>query len=134
MSKTLSFALVLSATGNTDRAASLQAAEVALDKYIAERETEQETISQAVHAVFDQYKGAALTMPTIEGMTLRHLNAQPANYKTLGKLVLDFVRANADQKGEAERTRDFGISKGVGGGVRRWCDVPADAPESSDSK
>jgi len=131
MSKTLSFALVLSAVGTTDRDASLQAAEAALDKYIAERETEQDTISQAVNAVFDQYKGAALTMPTIEGMTLRHLNAQPANYKTLGKLVLDHVRANS---GARDSGATFGISKGVGGGVRRWCDVPADAPESSDSK
>jgi hypothetical protein len=119
MSKTLSFTLVAG-----DRAASLRNAEAALDRHIAEQETEEATISAAVSAVFDQYKGAALTMPTIEGMTLRHLNAQPANYKALGKKVLDYVRANSSSDRDSGAT--FGISKGVGGGVRRWADVPAE--------
>lgn len=134
MSKSLSFALVLSAAGTIDREASLASAETALDTFIAERETEQETIANAVNAVFDQYPGAHLTMPTIEGMVLRHLNAQPSNYKALGKLVLDYVRSNADQKDEAPRTRMFGIRKGVGGGVCRWADVPVEQPASTESK
>jgi hypothetical protein len=133
MSKTLSFALVLSA-GSIDREQSLKSASDALDAHIAEHETQQETIAQAVSSVFDQYPGANLTMPTIEGMTLRALNAQPSNYKVLGKLVLDYVRANADQKDEAERTRTFGISKGKNGGVCRWSDVPekTEAPAAAE--
>jgi len=124
MSKSLSFALVLSA-GTIDREASLSAAEVALDKYISEHETEQSTISDAVHAVFDQYKGASLTMPTIGGMTLRQLNAQPGNYKSLEKRVLDFVRANA---GTRESGASFSINKGVGGGVLRLALPGAEIP------
>lgn len=137
MSKpSLSFTLVLSA-GSIDREASLKAASDALDAHIAEHDTQQETIAAAVHSVFDEYKGANLTMPTIEGMTLRALNAQPANYKVLGQKVLDYVRANADQKDEAPRTRTFGISKGKNGGVCRWADVPvkteAPASDATDS-
>lgn len=128
MNKSISFNLVPG-----DRAASLKNAETALDKYIAERETEQETIAAAVKAVFDEFPGAALTMPTIEGMVTRHLNATPANYKTLAKLGLDYVRANC---GTRESGAIFSKSKGVGGGVRRWSDVPVDAPaaDSTDSE
>jgi hypothetical protein len=116
-----------------DRAKSLQNAEAALDKHIAERETEQATIAQAVKAVFDRYPGASQTMPTIEGMVTRELNATPANYKTLAKLALDYVRANC---GTRESGALFSKSKGVGGGVRRWSDVPVETPaaESTDSE
>ena len=127
MSKTLSFALVLSA-GSISREESLASAEAALDAHIAQQETQQATIADAVNAVFDTYKGANLTMPTIEGMTLRHLNAQPANYKVFGKLTLDYVRANA---GDRASGKTFGISKGKGGGVCRWVDVPEETEESA---
>jgi len=120
MSKTLSFTLVLSA-GSIDREASLKAAADTLDRFIAERDTQQETIAAAVGAVFDAHRGVNLTMPTIEGMALRHLNAQPSNYKVLGKLTLDYVRANA---GDRASGATFGIQKGKNGGVCRWADVP----------
>lgn len=129
-STSLSFTLALTA-GVINREDSLKAATDALDEYIAEHETQQETIAEAVSAVFSQFPGANLTMPTIEGMALRHLNPLPSTYKVLGKRVLDYVRANADQKNEAERTRTFGISKGKGGGVCRWSDVPVEAPAAA---
>lgn len=132
MSKTLSFALV-SLAGSIDRAQSLASAEAALDAHIAEHETQQETVAEAVNAVFDQYRGENLTMPILEGLALQKMNAIPANYKVLGKLALDFVRSNSDQKGEADRTRTFGISKGKGGGVCRWSDVPVETADT-DSK
>lgn len=119
MSKSLSFALVLSA-GTIDRAASLAAAETSLDSHIAQHETQQETIANAMSAVFDSYPGANLTMPTIEGMVSRGLNATPANYKVLTKLALDYVR---DNSGDRASGATFGIKKGVGGGVCRWADV-----------
>jgi len=125
MSKSLSFALVLSA-GSIDREASLAVAESALDAHIAERETQQSNIADAVSAVFDEYPGANLTMPTIEGMVSRQLNAVPSNYKTLTKLALDFIRANSGDKASGST---FGITKGKGGGVCRWADV-SDSPAS----
>lgn len=126
MSKTLSFVLV---SGNRD--ASLANAAAAYDKHVAERETEEATIKDAITAVFDEYPGAALTMPTIEGMATRQLNANPSNYKALAKLSLDFVRAHS---GTRESGALFGISKGVGGGVRRWSDVPVETPAQPESK
>lgn len=133
---TLSFTLALAA-GSIDRAESLKAAEAALDAYIAEHETQQSTIADAVSTVFGQFPGANLTMPTIEGMALRHLNPKPETYKVLGKRVLDYVRANS---GKRETGALFGIAKGKGGGVCRWADVPVESPaaaqadESSDSE
>jgi hypothetical protein len=129
MSKTLSFVLV-----SGDRSASLQNAEAAYDKHIAETETEQATIADAIKAVFDSFPGAALTMPTIEGMATRQLNANPSNYKTLAKLSLDYVRANSNSKRESGAL--FCVSKGVGGGVRRWAEIPVEAPaaDTTDSQ
>lgn len=142
MNKTtsLSFALVAPA-GQIDREASLKAAADVLDAHIAESATQLETIAEAVASVFDQYKGASLTMPTIEGMTLRALNVQPSNYKTLGKRVLDYVRQNSEEvrKGVAPSgTKLFGTKKGVNGGVIRWSDqtpasASAEAPEASET-
>jgi len=126
MNKTLSFDLVFS-NGTIDRKASLAAAEAALDTHIAEYATEQETIRDAVNAVFDLYKGAFITMPTIGGMALRQLNAQPGNYKSLEKRVLDYIRANS---GPRNSNATFGITKGKGGGVCRWSDVPVEATDS----
>jgi len=125
MSKSISFVL------GSDRATSLQNAADAYDRHIAERETEQETIATAVKAVFDSFPGAALTMPTIEGMVTRQLNATPANYKALAKLGLDYVRANC---GTRESGALFSKSKGVGGGVRRWADVPVEAPAAESTE
>ncbi len=140
MSKTLSLSFALATlNGSIDRAASLAAAEKALDSHIAEHETEQSVIADAVSAVFTQYPGAALTMPTIEGMVLRQLNAQPSNYKALGKRVLDYVRSNSEEvrKDSAPSgTKLFGTKKGLNGGVVRWADQKpgAAADESTDSE
>ena len=129
MSKTLSFTLVLSA-GSIDRSESLKSASDALDAHIAEHETQQETISEAVSAVFGRFPGANLTMPTIEGMVARELNALPSNYKVLTKRALDYVRANA---GARDTGALFGIQKGKNGGVCRWADVP-EKTEATEAK
>lgn len=137
MSLSLTTALVLSASGEIDEQASTRAFQDALANYKAERELESDTISEQVHAIFDQYPGASIQMPALINMTLRSLNVQPANYSTMFEKVGAFVRANSDRPAtvdkktkavlvpaEPARTRSFGIKKGVGGGVCRWSDVP----------
>lgn len=123
MSKTLTISLVL-INGSVDKAATLQATDAALDAYIAESELEQETIGQAVHALFDRpdlAKGARLNMPYVVSQTLQALNASPANFKALSERVAQYVRDNAGEQGSGAT---FGIGKGKGGGVCRWADVP----------
>lgn len=87
--------------------------------YEAERETEMEVISDAVHAVFDEYKGTRINMPALVTFSLQKLNVQPSNYNALGARVLEFVRTNSGE-GDA-----FTIGKGKGGGCARVCDLPA---------
>lgn len=130
MNKNLSFNLVFLA-GSINREASIKAATDVLDKFIADHDSQNDTISAAVKTVFDAHRGENITMPTIEGMALRHLSAQPNNYKSLGKLVLDYVRANA---GERSTGAIFGIHRGKNGGVCRWSDVPdkSDTQPASD--
>lgn len=110
--------------GTPDRDASLKAAADAYDRHIAQRHTDQETIKDAVHAVFSKSPGANITMPAITGMISRELNCNPANYALLTGLALDYVRENA---GPRESGKLFGIQKGKGKGVVRWSDVPVKA-------
>jgi hypothetical protein len=71
MSKTLTITLALTTAGLVDRDATLLACGDAIDTYVAERETETEAIAEAVHGVFDQYKGASINMPALAGFAPR---------------------------------------------------------------
>jgi hypothetical protein len=105
--------IVRAADGSIDHEASVSQFAGALRKYEAERETELATVAGAVHAIFDQYKGARLNTPFVVGETLRRLNAQPENYKVLSDRVTEFVRTSPA----------FTIGKGKGGGIARVCDL-----------
>lgn len=135
-SVSLSFVVALSA-GSIDREASLKAAADALDAHIAETETAHSTVQAAVEAVFDEHRGAALTMPDLAFFAGIKLNADPKNRKMLEKVTLDYIRANSSAKREDGKL--FVTRKGVGGGVSRWSDIPektatqASASESTDS-
>jgi hypothetical protein len=117
--------------GSVDQEASRQAFDTALSKYIAERETEESTIAAAVSAVFDKFPGAAVNMPALASMALQHLNALPSNYSTLDEKCKQYVRDNA---GARESGKLFVIGKGKNGGVKRWADQPAAAPEAPASE
>lgn len=124
----LLIALVLGSDGKTDKAATLASCGDAIDLYTAERETEEATIADAVGALFDEHKGAALNMPYVCNEACRSLNVQPANFKALTERVAEYVREHAqgEKVGETwERPEsEFVISKGKGGGVRRRADIP----------
>lgn len=129
MSNTLTIALVLAA-GSVDRKASSAAFETAVDKYIADSETQQSTIANAVNVVFDAHKGEPLKMPILAAFTCQELNAQRENYSTLDERVRTYVRLNSqetkDDKGVVTQHPDslFVIGKGKGGGCRRRSDIP----------
>lgn len=136
MSLSLTIALVLSASGEIDESASTQAFQEELVRFRAQRETEESTIAEAVSDTFSEYPGASQNMEALVHGALRRLNVQPAAHKLMKDKVLAYVRENADRAAvkdkagnvltpaEAPRTRLFSISKGVGGGVRRWSDIP----------
>jgi hypothetical protein len=136
----------LAASGRVDREASLTACETALDQFIAEKDTQDETIAEAVNAVFDKYPGVNINMPALNNYAMQELNALPSNHAALSERVLAYVRENADrhqktdkktkailQAAEAPRTRLFCITNGKGGGVKRWSDVPASETEATAS-
>lgn len=122
--------------GKVDQDKSEAAFRGALLKYVAERETEGTLIEEAVSALFDQYKGAAINMPAVCSMTAQRLNAQPENFKVLSDRVAEYVRANSQETGnEKEGTLVehpdslFIIAKGKGGGVSRRADRPVKTDE-----
>jgi len=137
MSKNLTVTLV-SGTDN-DLDANIAAFTDAYLAFMVESQDQTEKIAAAVHAVFDQYPGMALPMPSLANFALNHLTYTPATFKVLQEKVCEYVRDNADrsekkdengiliQAAEAPRTRLFKIAKGKGGGVTRWSDVPVKA-------
>ncbi len=138
--------VVRGTNGSVDVAATTAKFGDELTKFIAANETEVAVIASAVNAVFDDYRGATLTTPTLVTYALGKLNATPANMATLSDRIRAYVHDNSDRPAirskegkkeilvpaEAPRTRAFRISKGVGGGVSRWSDVPekSDASET----
>lgn len=115
--------------GSIDREASAQAFTAALDKHIAESETQAATVSAAVLAQFEKFPGTPITMPNLGSMVCASLNAVPANYSTLESLALNYVRANHSEKREDGKL--FRIGKGKNGGVQRWSDIPVEAPKGA---
>jgi phage tail tube protein FII len=123
--------VVRGSDGSVDEGATLDKFEATLSQYIAQRETELSTISDAVHAVFDQYKGTSINMPALTTFALQRLNAQPENYKALETRVQEFVRENSQGEVKdgvaAHPLSMFLINKGKAGGCRRRADIPAKA-------
>lgn len=109
---------VRGSNGSIDHESTLAKFAGDLLKWEAAQETENATIGAAVHALFDQFKGARLNMPYVTGEVLRKLNAQPENYKVLTEKVQGFIRSQAEGD-----TSPFVIGKGKGGGVARRADL-----------
>lgn len=115
--------VVRSVHGGIDHEATLAKFAGDLLAFEVEQEAEQSTIGTAVHALFDQFKGARLNLPFLTGEVLRRLNATPDNYRSLTEKVQGFVRSRSQE--ETGETSVFVIGKGKGGGVARRADLPA---------
>lgn len=126
--KTLNITLARFTDGSVDVDASLAAAKSAILNHIAARETEQATVADAVAETFDKLNGAKANMPYVVNATLRSLNAQPENFKSLSELVAGYIRENA---GDKDSGKLFHIGKGKGGGVLRHSDQPVAKPEAA---
>ena len=129
---TLTVDLQRNSAGRYDHERTLSNFSAALVKHESERELEESTVRDTLNGIFDQYKGTAITMPTLEGMVCRALNAQPANWQTLADRASAFVRENSQEttdKLTKVKTLHpeslFVIQKGKHGGVLRRADIPA---------
>lgn len=119
--------VVRGSDGAVDLASTILKFEDDLSRFVAERETEQSVIAEAIAAIFDQHKGTAINMPALQTFALQKLNAQPSNYTVLSERVAEYVRENSQgevKEGVEERPQSlFVIKKGKGGGVHRRCDM-----------
>ena len=95
--------------GNVDVSATLDKVRNQLMVHVAERETEQQTISDALNTVFDRHPGARLNMPCLVNAALTILNTQPENYNVLRDRVHKFVQENASMKREDGKMLVYGV-------------------------
>lgn len=114
--------LVRGVGGVVDVEASVEAARAQIEAYVAQRETEDTQIGEAVHGIFDKYRGANVNMPALVSLVVQQLGASPETFKVLGERVAEYVRSNAGERGFST----FSIARGRAGGVRRWCDQPSE--------
>jgi hypothetical protein len=115
MSLNLSECAVLSG-GLVDLEATLTKVADAVNSYNVTLANDMDRIGEAVHAVFDQFKGSAINMPALTSLTIGKLgNVGPSEFQAMGERVHTFVKA---QEGTV-----FSIAKGKGGGCKRIADV-----------
>lgn len=116
---TITLSLVRGVDGSVDVEASVEAAREQILTFIAEREEQDTKIGEVVHGIFDKYRGSVIPMPALTSLVLQQLGASPETFKVLGEKVAEYLRGNAGEQGFST----FAISRGRGGGVKRWCDV-----------
>jgi hypothetical protein len=112
----ISKSLVKDSSGLYDVGASLKAVALSLtaenDKFLGDIDT----VSAAVNSVFDQYRGAAISMSALQTFSLGRLSVSPAAHTEMKERVASYVKANLGTL--------FTQAKGKGGGVRRIADQP----------
>ena len=126
--------------GQIDLAESEVSFHTALVKRIAEQGVELDRIKVALNELFDENLGKAIAMPTVGSLVANKLGAVYENFQTLSNRTQEYVRANSQGKtlsgkgktAVVERpTSLFVVSKGVGGGVQRRADIPAEETASA---
>lgn len=123
----LSSFVVRDESGSVDQVATAEKFEALVNRYVAESETEESTIADAINATFDTHLGQRLPMPSlINTALLVKMSCPPENLKVLTEKAQKYVRANAGTK---ESGALFGISKGPLGGCHRWADVTESTSE-----
>jgi hypothetical protein len=138
---TLTNFVIRDESGALDFDATMKKFAARVTEYDAAVSMETDKIAGAVDATFDKFNGAIMPMDTIVGFAITDLNPTSDNYSILKERVKDYIRSNADRSevknqdgtvitpADAPRTRIFAISKGKGGGVKRWSDH-AEKPET----
>ena len=121
------------AAGNVDLDSTMDKFAADLEMYVAERETETETIANAVDTVFDKLNGARANKPFIVNQVLTLLNVaeHPTMFKMLSDRVNSYLTDNSQGKivnkatGEVERPDSlFVIGRGRGTiGCQRRADL-----------
>lgn len=133
---------VRTAEGNVDSNATVSKFAADLDVYIAERETEQEVIANAVMSVFDDLKAQGtrnVNVPYVLSQALVKLNitAHPNMFMVLNDRVHAYLSENSQGKtldkatGKVERPDSLfviGRGKGPMSGIQRRSDLPAQTP------
>ena len=118
---------VIRVLGVIHRDASIAAFTAALDSFIVESETEESTLAEAVHAVFDSAPGKRMTAPTVVALAMTHIAFTPETYTALADKVKGYIQANSGPRFQADGFTPLArlsVRKGPGGGVCRWNDLP----------
>lgn len=131
------FTVVLSAfvartpEGNIDHQATTNKFASLLQRYEAERETENEELVHAINAVFDDHPGTRMNSPYVLNQALLvKMGCQPSELPILTKRGKEYLQSNTGERGQAI----FGMVRGPGGGCVRWSDVPEEKKEETAKK
>lgn len=129
----LSSFIVRSASGSVDMEQTLAKFKHTVQQFIADRETEEAQIAEAIEAVLTENLGTRTNLDFVTGTVARALNATAANYGDIKAKTADYIRRNAcgekdgkpvDMKTgeELPEPRRYFLGKGRDGGVSRWSD------------
>ncbi len=120
--------LVRGADGAIDQTATLAKVGEALVAFAALDANQSSDFAKAIDAVFDAHPGVRIPLPALANEAMKSLNVDVMNYQVISERVQTFVRNNS---GDRETGRKYGMSKGKGGGVGRWSDIPVEKPATT---
>lgn len=123
---------VRNSNGGVDTEATVDKFRTALSQFVADVETEETSIAQAIDAVLTANHGINTNMSYVTSQVAMALNAvEPTAFSTMKTKVAEYIRANScgEKNGQPIDTRTkevlssprrFFVGKGVGGGVSTW--------------
>lgn len=129
----LSQFVVRGSNGSVDMDQTLNKFRHTVSQFIADRETEETKIAEAIELVLSDNVGTRTNLDFVTGTVARSLNANASNYTDLKDKAADYIRQNAcgekdgkpvDTKTgmELDEPRCYFLGKGRDGGVCRWAD------------
>jgi len=108
--------------GSLDLEATLEALSPKVVALVEKLDCDTLDIAQAVHAVFDMFKGSRMNTNAVVSFALQHLSVTPESAGELTAKVQEFIKMNSGERGSSL----FSTKRGRSGGVARWDDVSED--------
>lgn len=105
--------------GSLDLEATLEALSPKVVALVEKLDSDSLDIGNAVHAVFDMFKGSRMNTNAVVSFALQNLQVTPESAGELTSKIQEFIKLNSGEQGSSL----FSTKRGRNGGVARWSDV-----------
>lgn len=123
MSNTVVGFVVRGSDGLINRDASIAKFSAAFVEYVTSQAAQRAALSEAIHAVFDAYRGQVISTRFVCDAVRANLKTDHSNFTKVGKAVTELL-------GLMRKSGELRFQHGPGGGYARVSDVPAEETQA----